>query len=97
MHTYNKIMEKVWLLVGIGALVYGVYMHATTGYGPMVTGFYIATVIAIFYFFARRFMRRRMEKLHEEKGEEMMARAKEKAERKAQRKAEKKAKKNPQD
>ncbi len=91
MDTYNKIMEKVWLLIAIAAVSYGVYLHVSFGGGEYTTIMYIAAGIAFGGFFLKRFMRKRMEKFMDEHGDKIIQRELEKRKRKEERKNKKNA------
>lgn len=64
-------MEKIWLLIACGALIYAIYLLIKFGFGMYTQAFVLISVIAFAYYLMRRFMRRRMEKLVEFKTEEM--------------------------
>jgi hypothetical protein len=61
MHTYNKFMEKLWLVVGIALTLFVTYMCVREGFGRWAS-YYIFPGIAFFYFFIRRYMHKRMVK-----------------------------------
>jgi len=69
METYNKIIEKIWLVLGAGCIIYALYLYFAKKNG--VETFFIIGSVALAWFFVRFFMRRRLEKLHADKMKEM--------------------------
>lgn len=61
MNTYNKIMERFWLIVSIVVFLLVTYKCIEEGFDRWAF-YYLFVLLALFTWFMRRYMRRRMEK-----------------------------------
>ena len=78
METYNRIMEKFWLVAGIAIFIYATVMGIQEGFDSWAL-WYIAAGISLFYWYMRRYMRKRMERFVDEHGEKLQKRKKDKS------------------
>jgi len=68
METYNKIMEKVYLIAGILTLILVTYNTIKNGGDEAY--YFLFPIILLGMYVMRRYMRKRMEKLLEDKARE---------------------------
>lgn len=64
MGTYNKIMQFVWLGLGIGIIVVVTVLGIIKGFDRWASYYFLAAIVLVFYFI-RRYMMKRMDK-HQE-------------------------------
>ncbi len=61
MEKVNKLFERFWLIISIGAFIWACIMVGTEGFDKGVRAFVIPGIAFCWYFF-RRFMRKRIER-----------------------------------
>lgn len=61
MEKYNKIMQFVWLTIGIGIVVVVTVMGILKGFDRWAAYYWLAGIV-LFFYFVRRYMMKRMEK-----------------------------------
>jgi membrane associated rhomboid family serine protease len=71
METYSKIMEWVWLTLGIATTILITILGLNDGFTESVTWLYAASGLCFAMYFVRRFGRKRLQKMHEYKMEQM--------------------------